>query len=216
MPVKIAVSSLPRHIAQQASKHLEGEDIVFVDTASFWRTHRLASLLSIALTIAFVVAVAVVATRAAPDIAAFHYALIALWPLWCVVLAVLARRHARQAPFLLVSNRSAMISHSISLAASTVASVHVIDLRGIRDVAVHRGLCGSLPCCCCGAALCNVVTLRIATQADEHFTVVGLSQPERAYDFLMRGTVLAIPMLTPKKPTLLQSGGNHSDSSNNV
>jgi len=202
MPVKIALSSLPRHIAQQASKHLEGEDIVFVDTASFWRTHRLAALATLALTIAAAVASVQVATSAAPDIAALHYAIIALVPIWCVLLVLLARRHARHAPFLVVSNRSAMISHSISLANSTsssssttVASVHVIDLRGIRDVTLQRGFCSF----CCFAR-CNVVALRIATQADEHFSVLGLRQPDRAYDFLMRGTVLAIPMLTPKKP----------------
>lgn len=199
MPVKIALSSLPRHIAQQASKHLEGEDIVFVDTASFWRTHRLAALATLALTVAAAVASVQVATRAAPDIAALHYAIIALVPIWCVLLALLARRHARHAPFLVVSNRSAMISHSIALANSTgstaVASVHVIDLRGIRDVTLQRGFCSF----CCFAR-CNVVALRIATQADEHFSVLGLRQPDRAYDFLMRGTVLAIPMLTPKKP----------------
>lgn len=200
MPEKIPLSSLPRHIAQQASKHLEGEDLVFVDTASFWRTHRMATLTTALVLAAFGVGVGVVAAGAS-DIAAMYYAMIAMLPIWCVVLVVLGRRHARHAPFLLVSTRSAMISQPITMSASTVASVHVIDLRGIRDVVVQRGLCGLCACC----APCNVVTIRVVTQADEHFSVSGLSQPERAYDFLMRGTVLAIPMMTPKKPSAAAS-----------
>lgn len=202
MPEKIPLSSLPRHIAQQASKHLEGEDLVFVDTASFWRTHRLTTLTTMLVLVMFCVGVGV-ATAGSTDVAALYYAMIAMLPIWCVVLVVLGRRHARHAPFLLVSTRSAMISQPISLPASHVTSVHVIDLRGIRDVVVQRGLCGLCACC----APCNVVTLRIVTQADEHFSVSGLSQPERAYDFLMRGTVLAIPMMTPKKPAALAGSG---------
>lgn len=176
MPVKIPLQSLPRNVAVQATKHLDSdEDIVWVDAPGFVFSHLLAMSATLLLVAGFAYSAYVVANDR-ENAAAWHIAFIVALPLWSVFVVHLFRSFREN--FIVITTRSALFN--------TASSVNVVDHRQIRDVTVE-------------SPWCSASRLRITTQLDEQFVVVGLRRPGTAKDFLLRAAVVAIPMNTPQK-----------------
>ena len=180
MPTLIPLSRLPPHVAAQAH-HIDGEDVVFFDAPSFALSHVFAIVFSLAVIGGAAWAIFAIAHTDDDELAGLHWTLIAIAPVWAVWLAVLAARFKKV--FLVVTNRSALLSGTPSTA--------VVDFGQIRavDVLPHGVLS-----CRSGAA-----TLVIKTHSDETFAVSGLRQAERARDLLLSSAIMATNIVTPKR-----------------